>query len=149
MQVTWMWHWITSWPLLPTSLWQTTPADSFSTTSGGCLHSSLWRRCILWSRLLSSPPWTTATHFWLHVPPNLCSSPRMQQPSWSSTYPSSPTLHCSSALCTGYQWLLGSDSRHWYLPTMLGMAQAHPTSSTWSYTLVRPLHSAPWLMKIK
>ncbi len=54
--------------------------------------------------------------------------------------PSSPTLHRTSAPWPGYQWVLESDSRHWYLATMLQMAQAHPTSRTWSNLTPQPVH---------
>ena len=38
------------------------------------------------------------------LPFNFCSSSRMQQPSWSSAYPSPPTLHRSSAPFPGSSW---------------------------------------------
>ncbi len=71
------------------------------------------------SRLFSSRTETTATLSWLvclHVPSDLCSSFRIQKPGWSLTHLSFPTLCRSSAPCTGYQWLLESNSRHWHLP---------------------------------
>ncbi len=58
----------------------------------------------------------------------------MQQPEWSSTYRSSPTPHRYWARCTGYRWLLESNSRHWHLRTVLRMALAHPTSRKWLAT---------------
>ena len=52
--------------------------------------------------------------FWLvclHVPFFLCSASRMPQGSWTSTSPSCPTHHRSSAPCICYWWLLVSDSK--------------------------------------
>ncbi len=54
-------------------------------------------------------------------------------------YPSFPIPHHSSTPCSGYRWLLESDYRHWYLPTVLWMAQAHPTSRTWSNHTPQPI----------
>lgn len=52
------------------------------------------------------------------------------------------TLHCSSASCTGYRWLPKSNSRHWYLPTMLQMAQPilRPCTSA-CHSLITRWHS--------
>lgn len=134
---------MTSYPSQPTSLRQPTPPDSWTTTSRGHVHSSLKRRWRFWSRLLSFRAETTATSLWLvclHVPSNRCSSARVQQPSWSSAFPSSHTLHRSSSPYTAYQRLLKSDSRH--LPNVLQIAQAHPTSRTWSNHSPEHIHYA-------
>ena len=61
---------------------------------------------------------TITSPFWLvclHVSFILWNSSTMQQACWSSTSPSSPTLHHSSATCTGFRWL-----------------RAPPTYGTWS-----------------
>lgn len=55
---------------------------------------------------------------------------------------SSPTPHCPSAPCAGYQWLLESDLKHWYLATMQRMAQAHPIWRTRSKHTPQPVHYA-------
>ncbi|CAB1449023.1 unnamed protein product [Pleuronectes platessa] len=49
---------------------------------------------------------------YLLKPSDLCSSSRMQQLNWSSTYLNSLALQRSSAPFTGYQWLHASASRH-------------------------------------
>ncbi len=72
-------------------------ADSFFTTSGGYVCPSLRRRRRFWSRLLSSCRLDYCNSLLagvsvLYLPSNNCSSSRMQQPSWSPTSPSSPTL---------------------------------------------------------
>ena len=59
---------------------------------------------------------------------NLGSSSRMLQPGWSSTHLSSPTLHSSSTPCTTHRWVLESHWKQWWLPTLMCMAQVHPTS---------------------
>lgn len=75
-----------------------------------------------------------------------CSIQPPQRPFWLSTYLSSPTLHRSSTPCTGYWWLLKSDSCHWNLPTVLRTAQTHSTSRrTWSDHATHPVHYAPLL----
>lgn len=77
----------------------------------GCHH--------LLFRLLQLAPGNRAC-----LPSDPCSSSSMQQPGWSSTYPKSPTLNCSTTAWTGYLWL--------YLSAVLQTAQAYPTCRTWS-----------------
>lgn len=56
---------------------------------------------------------------------------------WSS--PISSTIYHFSAPCIGYQWLLQSDSRQNYLPTVLQMVQVHPTWRRWSNHTPQPV----------
>lgn len=86
-------------------------------------HSFFW---LIKGRLWRSPKIYRCIKNPVLVPFDLCSSFKLQQPAWSSTYPSSPTPLCPTAPCTGHRWLLEFDSRHWYLPTVLQMNQAHP-----------------------
>ena len=58
-----------------------------------------------------------------------CSSPECFSPEFS---PTSPPPLPTSPPCTGYRRLREYDSSHWCLPTVLRLAQAHPTSRTWS-----------------
>ncbi len=64
------------------------------------------------------------------MPSDLCSSFKMQQPGWSSAYPSSPMLHHAS------------DSRLCYLTTVLQITQAHPIAKAWSNHTPQPVHYA-------
>ncbi len=104
------------------------------------LHN-IRRQCRFWSRLLSSHTKTTAACSWLvclHVPSNLCRPHTMQQPSWSSAYPSSPTPHCYCTRCTGYWQLLEFTS-----PTVLSGGSDPPYiwDTAKPYTSACPLHS--------
>lgn len=55
------------------------------------------------------------------------------------TYPRSSTIYRFSAPCIGYQWLLQSDLRQKYLPTVLQMVQVHPTWRRWSNHTPQPV----------
>ncbi len=139
---TWVWQWMTSCPAQPTSLRQPITTDSSSTTSGTYICSVPY----LGGGADSGPGCCYLTPWLVQLGPGLCadyySSSRMQQPEWSSTYPSSPTPHRYCAHCTGYRWLLESDLRQWYLPTALRMALAHSSSRTLSNRTPQPVHYA-------
>lgn len=77
---------------------------------------------IIWRGLVSTSGWSCS----ITRPPPA----RMQQPSLSPTYPRSHTQQHSL-------WLW-PDSVHSFLPTMVWVAEAHPTSRT-----PRPVHYAP------
>ncbi len=98
------------------------------------------------SRPLSFLDWTsTAMLFWLDFhqsQSNLCKWFRMQRHDWSSTSPKEPMLHLSLSPCTGYQLLLASSSRHWFLHIEQPPAQ-HPPTSTHYYESTSPPEAPP------
>ncbi len=102
---TWVWHWMTSCPLLPTSLWQPALADSSSTTSawstvphqGGGAGSGPGS-CYLTPRLLQLPPgWCACMCHKTSAAHSECSNPAGLQP---TKYPHS-TASPRPALATG------------------------------------------------
>ncbi len=48
--------------------------------------------------------------------------------------------YCNSPGLPPTQIFLESDSRHWYSPTVLQIAQVHPTTRTWSNLTPKPVH---------
>lgn len=96
---------------------------SSSRISVGCINTSI-RKWSSYSSAITTCPWLVD----LNLPSELCSSFRMQQLGCSSASSSSPTQPRSSTPYTGYWWLLKSNSRHWYFPSVLQMA----TSRIWS-----------------
>lgn len=102
-------------------------AYSRSTTTGGVCSLLGRRRSFLVPALVTSPLNCTSLLTGVNVSLDLCSSSRMQQPGWSLT--SFPTPH---RLSTRYTGLIRSDSRHWYLQTVLQAARTDLTSRTWS-----------------
>ena len=76
----------------------------------------------------------------LHLSFNLCST-SMHRPCWSSSYPSSPTLHHSSAAII-YWWLLESWFKSLVLAYRAVKGAAHPPSRSRSNHTPQPVHYA-------
>ncbi len=132
-------HWMTSCLLLPTMLQWPNPADWFSTTSGGYVHSSPRRRCRFCSRLLTLNL-DYCNSLLAGVPACIIRPLQLIQ---NAAVVNLPKVSHTAQLLHTLLWLPVAtkfDSRHWYLPTMLRMAQAHPTPRTWSNYILQPVH---------